>query len=296
MDKYNYSIIIPHKNAPKLLQRCFSSIPKRDDVQIIVVDDNSDKHVVDWDSFSLGNEKNIDLILTSEGKGAGFARNVGLKHAEGVWILFSDCDDYYSDGFLDILDKYKDQDADVIYYSFLSIDSKGNKKKNGLIDNALKTSEQELIDSIKYRQQVPWNKMINRRFIVQNNIHFEQCVNGNDLFFSYQVGFFCHKVLFETKPIYCYIHNKNSITHKKKNSDLFYFCILGHRLKCNSFYCYVGYPKWKKSICRVFMSLLYKRGIQAFVQALKVYLGNYKLLHRERNEFVEYFEKIESNH
>ena len=37
----NYSIIIPHKNIPNLLQRCLDSIPNREDVQIIVVDDNS---------------------------------------------------------------------------------------------------------------------------------------------------------------------------------------------------------------------------------------------------------------
>jgi glycosyltransferase involved in cell wall biosynthesis len=40
---YNYSFIIPHKNCPDLLQRCVDSIPDRDDVQVIVVDDNSDE-------------------------------------------------------------------------------------------------------------------------------------------------------------------------------------------------------------------------------------------------------------
>jgi len=38
----NYSIIIPHKNIPHLLVRCLDSIPQREDVQIIVADDNSD--------------------------------------------------------------------------------------------------------------------------------------------------------------------------------------------------------------------------------------------------------------
>lgn len=37
----NYSIIIPHKNIPHLLVRCLDSIPQKDDVQIIVIDDNS---------------------------------------------------------------------------------------------------------------------------------------------------------------------------------------------------------------------------------------------------------------
>ena len=39
----NYTIIIPHHNIPNLLRRCLHSIPLRDDVQIIVVDDCSDE-------------------------------------------------------------------------------------------------------------------------------------------------------------------------------------------------------------------------------------------------------------
>lgn len=39
---YIHSFIIPHKNCLVLLNRCLDSILTRDDVQIIVVDDNSD--------------------------------------------------------------------------------------------------------------------------------------------------------------------------------------------------------------------------------------------------------------
>ena len=35
-----YSIIIPTKNIPNLLHRCLNSIPTREDIQVIVVDDN----------------------------------------------------------------------------------------------------------------------------------------------------------------------------------------------------------------------------------------------------------------
>ena len=37
----NYSVIIPHKNVPKLLARCVNSIPVRDDIEVIVIDDCS---------------------------------------------------------------------------------------------------------------------------------------------------------------------------------------------------------------------------------------------------------------
>ena len=35
--EYTYTIIIPHKNIPLLLQRCLDSVPLRNDVQIIAV-------------------------------------------------------------------------------------------------------------------------------------------------------------------------------------------------------------------------------------------------------------------
>ena len=36
-----FSIIIPHKEIPDLLMRCLKSIPVSEDIQVIVVDDNS---------------------------------------------------------------------------------------------------------------------------------------------------------------------------------------------------------------------------------------------------------------
>ena len=41
----NLSIIIPHYNTPDLLQKLIDSIPHIEDIQIIVVDDRSDKNL-----------------------------------------------------------------------------------------------------------------------------------------------------------------------------------------------------------------------------------------------------------
>ena len=37
-----YTIIIPHKNIPELLERCLKSIPNNKNIQTIVVDDASE--------------------------------------------------------------------------------------------------------------------------------------------------------------------------------------------------------------------------------------------------------------
>ena len=63
----NYSIIIPHKNIPNLLQRCLDSIPNREDVQIIVVDDNSDPNIVDFDKFHGLIICNVEVFFTNVG-------------------------------------------------------------------------------------------------------------------------------------------------------------------------------------------------------------------------------------
>ena len=78
---YRYSFVIPHKNLPLLLKRCLSSIPQRNDVQIIVVDDASEdvpalqEVVREFDQ--------VELVLNEEARGAGYARNVGLKKLDG---------------------------------------------------------------------------------------------------------------------------------------------------------------------------------------------------------------------
>lgn len=46
-----YSIIIPHKITPNLLQRLLDSIPQRDDLAVIVVNDNSSPSTVDFRHF-----------------------------------------------------------------------------------------------------------------------------------------------------------------------------------------------------------------------------------------------------
>ena len=120
----NYSIIIPHKNTPDLLQRCLNSIPRREDVQIIVIDDNSDTNKVDFENFPGLNDPYVEVVFGKNEngrKGAGYARNLGLERANGKWIVFADADDYFTDCFNNVLDTYKnDEENEVVYFKVTS--------------------------------------------------------------------------------------------------------------------------------------------------------------------------------
>lgn len=214
MAEINYSIIIPHKNSPKLLQRCLDSIPKRSDVQIIVVDDNSNPDKVDFEHFPGLQDSFIEVYLTKEGKGAGYARNVGLKYAKGKWLLFADADDYYVKGFIRQLDSFLDSEYDIIFFPVLGngpVECDRSCEINTFYD--LYFRNQMDIEIFKYKTWVPWNKMFRRQFIVDNSIFFEEIPVGNDAFFSLYASEKTKKILVIQNKIYCVTYNPNSITY-----------------------------------------------------------------------------------
>ena len=92
---YTYTVSIPHYNSPLLLQRMLKSIPEREDIQVIVVDDGS--CVENVNAIKKIQHKNLEIILLSENKGGGNARNEGLKRASGKWYISVDADDFFSE-------------------------------------------------------------------------------------------------------------------------------------------------------------------------------------------------------
>ena len=79
----NYSFIIPHFHIPNLLLRCLKSIPKREDSEIIIVDDNSPDADSYLELYPMLRRPDVLFIRTYERKGAGAARNVALTHSRG---------------------------------------------------------------------------------------------------------------------------------------------------------------------------------------------------------------------
>ncbi len=213
MDKYNYTIIIPHKNIPDLLQRCLNSIPQREDIQIIIIDDNSDPSIVDFKNFPGLNRKNTEIYFTKEGKGAGYARNVGLKHAQGKWLLFADADDFFTENFTTVIDQHFNEKADIIFFLSKSVDNITLEKVKSRIDlsNNIKRKK---FNKIKYTNAVPWGKLINRKFIENNNIFFGETSVANDILFSVTAGIKSSKVIGYLQCIYISTIRRDSLFHK----------------------------------------------------------------------------------
>ncbi len=218
----NYSIIIPHKNSPHLLQRCLDSIPNRDDIQVIVVDDNSDSNIVDFENFPGKNRTQVEVYHIKKSRGAGYARNIGLQHVRGKWVLFSDADDYYNPDFDKVLDTYCCSNYDIIYYNVTSDNNvcSSYNRVNGinLIYERYLNGKIDL-NSFKYLNWAPWNKMFSSALIFNNNITFEEIPVGNDAFFSFKAAELASKIVVIQEPLYCLTFNPNSITFSRRNFE-----------------------------------------------------------------------------
>ncbi len=214
MFEINYTIIIPHKNCVSLLQFCLDSIPIRDDVQVIVVDDNSDRNKVNFESFPRWNGKNYENYFTKEGKGAGYARNVGLEHAKGKWIIFSDADDYFLSSFDDVLNENISSNADITFFRPQSVMLKDRKTHslrsdfyNRLIDNALETGD---TNQLVLFWMSPCSKII--RSDIVDGLKFEEIQYSNDNVFSVSVACKAKIIEVRDKSFYMITQGDNSLT------------------------------------------------------------------------------------
>lgn len=208
-----YSVIIPHKDTLGLLQRCVDSIPARRDVEIIVIDDNSSIPEEDWVIYREKNPQ-VMLLLTKKGKGAGYARNVGLTMACGDWIVFADADDFFYEGAFDVLDQYTETSHDVFYFP---CDSRDGVTLD-LIEDRIPSIRQNIktrdLDGLRYGSSVPWGKMIRKSLVAENGLRFEEVEVSNDVMFSIQLGSVAKRPeVIPSSPLYCCTRNEQSLVH-----------------------------------------------------------------------------------
>lgn len=213
----SYSIIIPNKNHPELLQRALNSIPARNDVEIIIIDDNSDPGAVDFTLYPGKNRDDCKIFFTKEGKGAGYARNIGIDNAIGKWLLFLDSDDFFCEGFLSLLDRHSQSDADIVFFDVTSVDSdtllhtpRHEDKSEAL---ARYKDRADMIDSYcRYHYFEPWGKMIRREMIVNNGIRFDETQCANDVMFSVLSGDAARTIEYDPGVLYCVTTRRQSLS------------------------------------------------------------------------------------
>jgi glycosyltransferase involved in cell wall biosynthesis len=228
------SIIIPHKNTPGLLTRCISSIPKDQQLEVIVVDDDSNEKIVDFNHFPGYDRNNIMTIFTKTGKGAGYVRNIGLQKASGKWVLFADADDFFSKDAFEIMSEYDSCEADIVFFQAKGVMSDDIKKESHRIDYYSSFMNDTDDNRVRYLSNVPWAKLIRRTMIMENNLHFDETNVANDAFFSCQCAIFAKSIIKDKRVVYFCTESPLSLKMKRqsKKDRIIRFHVT---MKCNKF-------------------------------------------------------------
>lgn len=119
------SIIIPLYNGEKFIERTVKSILSQPstDYEIIIVNDGSVDNSICLITKLAAYSSNIQII-SIKNKGVGFARNLGIEIAKGMFYLFVDQDDFlltdsFNNSLVNRLKKYYIELVDVFSFRFV---------------------------------------------------------------------------------------------------------------------------------------------------------------------------------
>lgn len=100
MGKTLVSIIMPCYNSSRFIAECIESVQNQTykDWELLIVDDCSSDNSIEIIKRYAKQDKRIKLLTKSQNSGAGVARNLAIKRAQGTYLAFIDSDDWwYSD-------------------------------------------------------------------------------------------------------------------------------------------------------------------------------------------------------
>lgn len=109
MNKIKVSVIIPVYNDETLIYKALQSVPTRNDIELIVIDDGSTDDT--WKKIMAFREKysewlNLVVLYNEENKGVAYTINRGYDIANGEYIVLLGSDDYfYKDNFIKAIDE-----------------------------------------------------------------------------------------------------------------------------------------------------------------------------------------------
>ena len=173
------SIIVPFNNGKQYLERCLNNLNKieYDDYEIILVDDFSK----DNSEQIAQKHNNTKYFYTNEETiGVGNARNLGIEKASGKYIMFVDVDDTIEKDLFRNLQKYVNQDIDMIKYKMKII-----KDKEFYVDGPIfeVTNGKEAFNKLCFKDKYldsPCLYLIKKELFERTNLCFEKNVYHED--------------------------------------------------------------------------------------------------------------------
>lgn len=227
-NKVLVSIIVPFYNVEEYIGKTLLSIENQTffNFEAILIDDGStDKsHQVVENYISKCRFKNV--LIRQENSGVSAARNNGLKHASGEYVVFVDADDVLSSFYISRMYEHLSlNNAELTICGFQTFEDDDKLKFNS------RPSQQEaqILDSLDIMHKTllctlkisAWSLMIRRELLDIHNIRFAEGYKyDEDIHFIWRVLAHVDNIVFDPTPLYYYRMRSGSAMAKFNESRL----------------------------------------------------------------------------
>lgn len=213
------SIVVAVYNAAPYLEKCISSLQNQTfkELEIVCVNDGStDDSLIILNRLASQDNRIRIYTKQNEAKGAAPARNMGLDHISGEYVMVLDSDDFFEPDMVEkMVNKAVDTEADVVictakHYDHLNQCS-GSIFKRPELQYTPKMEPFSWRDCPQYVFQiadfVAWNKLFRREFMEKNNLRFEGIPISDDQYPSVMGVVLAERIAVINEPFINYRFN-----------------------------------------------------------------------------------------
>lgn len=150
---YKLSVVVPVYNQENLILRALYSIPNREDIEVVIVNDGSTDKTHDK-IMEFMYDKEIKLqenyFILGENKGVSNAVNIGIEESCGEYIVLLGSDDYFLPNLEKVIELINGED--LIYFNLQINDGsiwRINKENRTGYCGSVKLMRSEFIRGIK---------------------------------------------------------------------------------------------------------------------------------------------------
>ena len=194
-ERIKVSVILPVYNCEKYLRQCLDSLTSQTlrDIEIICVNDGStDSSLEILNEYAAADMRFV--VIDSENRGAGAARNSGIEAACGKYLAFLDSDDWFEPDMLSAAyNAAENAKADITIFRSMLYDNQTGDSIPCTYSLRLDRLPQHRpfavgdMECSVFRNIMgwAWDKLYNRSFVLNNDLRFQEQRTTNDMYFTF---------------------------------------------------------------------------------------------------------------
>lgn len=220
MDKKLISVIVPIYNGEKYIESIYQNIVNQTyrPIELILINDGSTDQSQDMINSILKSHdcvEGIDLLVCNKGNGGiASARNLGLKKASGIYVMFMDQDDWLEPDCVErLMYEASESHADLVIGGVNKVSDRGRVIERWSLNPELAWS--------RFRITAPWGRVFNKALIDEKNLSFFDTKISEDLYFNVLFLSHARNVKVISYIGYNWLQNQTSESHSNwsKMSD-----------------------------------------------------------------------------